>query len=205
MQTIVVHGVSAYPVTTGKIVKTNWLMAELFKEKEMDGHEKFMSHALAEARQALLNNEFPVGCVIVSEGKIIASGGRRNSAAEMNELDHAEIVALRNLQQSQPGLDLSGVTVYSTMEPCLMCYSTMIVNGVRSVVYAYEDVMGGGTNLPLKLLSPLYSSLEISIVPKVMRFESLRLFQQFFGSNNNDYLKDTLLAKYTLEQPLVSV
>ena len=86
-----------------------------------------------------------------------------------------------------------------------MCYSTMIVNGVRSVVYAYEDVMGGGTNLPLKLLSPLYSTLQMTIVPNVMRLESLQLFQQFFGSGQNDYLKDTLLARYTLEQPLVSI
>lgn len=170
----------------------------------MIDHEKFMGQALEQARQALRVEEFPVGCVIVADNAIVATGGRKNSAVEMSEFDHAEIVALRNLQQKHPDLDLSTVTVYATMEPCLMCYSTMIVNGVRSVVYAYEDVMGGGTNLPLKLLSPLYSSLKMSIVPGVMRLESLQLFQQFFGSGQNDYLKDTLLARYTLEQPPVS-
>lgn len=170
----------------------------------MTDHERFMALALEQARQALDDNEFPVGCVLVAAGKVVATGGRKNSGIEMSELDHAEIVALRSLQQSIPGLDLSTVTVYSTMEPCLMCYSTMIVNGVRSVVYAYEDVMGGGTNLPLNLLSPLYSSLEISVTPNVMRLDSLKLFQQFFSSDRNDYLKDTLLARYTLEQSVRS-
>lgn len=170
----------------------------------MNDHEKYMRLALEEAEHALLNKEFPVGCVLVAEGQVVATGGRRNSSVEMCELDHAEIVALRNLQQNHPQLDLSSVTVYSTMEPCLMCYSTMIVNGVRSIVYAYEDVMGGGTNLPLKLLAPLYSSLEMSIIRHVMRQESLKLFQMFFGSNESDYLKDTLLARYTLEQPPIS-
>lgn len=171
----------------------------------MSDHEKFMRQALEQARLALRDDEFPVGCVIVAENNIVATGGRKNSAVELSEIDHAEIVALRKLQQKHPDLDLSTVTIYSTMEPCLMCYSTMIVNGVRSVVYGYEDVMGGGTNLPLQLLSPLYSSLKMSVVPNVMRLESLQLFQQFFSSGRNDYLKDTLLARYTLEQPQVSL
>lgn len=171
----------------------------------MSDHEQYMSLALEQARQALMNNEFPVGCVVVAGGAVVATGNRQNSAVEMCELDHAEIVALRSLQQTHPDLDLSTVTVYSTMEPCLMCYSTMIVNGVRSVVYAYEDVMGGGTNLPLNLLSPLYSSVEMSVIPDVMRKESLQLFQEFFRSNKSDYLKDTLLARYTMEQSSVSI
>jgi tRNA(adenine34) deaminase len=163
-------------------------------------HEKYMRLALKEAGIALRAGEFPVGCVIVADGEVVATGGRVNSGIEFSELDHAEIVALRNLQKSHPGIDLKTVSIYSTMEPCLMCFSTLIVNNVRHVVYAYEDVMGGGTNLPIHMLCPLYSSLEIKIVKDVLRNESLRLFQQFFQTDNNDYLKGTLLAEYTLKQ-----
>lgn len=163
-------------------------------------HCKFMQAAIKEAAAALKAGEFPVGCVIVCEGEIVATGGRKNSGTEFCELDHAEIIALRTLQRTHPTIDLKTVTLYSTMEPCLMCFSTLLVNNVLRVVYAYEDVMGGGTNIPLTQLAPLYSSLEVEIIRNVMRKESLELFKQFFGSDLSGYLQDTLLAEYTLKQ-----
>ncbi len=164
-------------------------------------HEYYMGVAIEMARQALVEGEFPVGCVIVYDGKIVADGRRQNCKQDIgSELDHAEIIALRKFSEKQIKVDLGKVTVYSSMEPCLMCFSTLLVNGITRFVYGYEDIMGGGTNLPLKMLSPLYRSLDISITAGVLRKESLELFQTFFSSPDCDYLKDTLLAEYTLQQ-----
>ena len=122
----------------------------------MSEHEYFMRVALEEARQALAEGEFPVGCVMVAGGQIVGKGRRRNSLeANRNEIDHAEVVTLRGLIAEQPDLDLGTVTVYSTLEPCLMCYTTMLLSGIRSFVWAYEDVMGGGANLPLYMQHPV--------------------------------------------------
>lgn len=165
--------------------------------------EQFMRAALAQAADALAEGEFPVGCVIVGDDRIIASGSRKNSSAEFCEMDHAEIVALRSLQQERPEVDMTGLTVYSTMEPCLMCFSTLIVNNVRRVVYGYEDAMGGGTNLPLHLLSPLYREYPIDVEKHVLRNDCLILFKRFFSNPDNEYLSDTLLAEYTLSQKLL--
>ncbi len=167
---------------------------------EREGHERFMRLAIEEAREALGRDEFPVGCVIVLDGSVVASGAREHSGGRVNELDHAEILALRSLFDRAPATDLRRVTVYSTMEPCLMCFSTMLVNAVGRVVYGYEDVMGGGTGLPLQTLAPLYAASEIEIIGPVLRGECLALFQEFFRNAENDYLHDTLLARYTLEQ-----
>ena len=165
----------------------------------MEHHEKYMRLAMAEAEKALQKGDFPVGCVFVNTGQIISSGRRQNSSGEnANELDHAEIVTLRELLQKQPQYDLAGVTVYSTMEPCLMCFSTLLLSGLRNFVWSYEDVMGGGTSLPLDQLPQLYSKMDVSILPHVLRFESLKLFQDFF--RNYDYWAKSDLARYTLEQ-----
>ena len=86
------------------------------------------------------------------------------------------------------------------MEPCLMCYSTLLVNGVRKIVYSYEDAMGGGTNLPLAALSPLYCDLKVEITGGVLREVGLALFKEFFTNPDNDYLANSLLAEYTLKQ-----
>ncbi|MDO9040749.1 MAG: deaminase [Desulfocapsaceae bacterium] len=166
----------------------------------MREHEILMLLALAEAEVALAQGEFPVGCVLVHQGAVIASGKRVHSSGKVNEMDHAEMLALRSFLDAEPGVAPQEVTVYATMEPCLMCFSTLILNGIRKIVYAYEDVMGGGTNLPLTMLNPLYAAMEIKVVPAVLRRESLALFQQFFSNPDNLYWKGSLLASYTLEQ-----
>ncbi len=168
----------------------------------MQEHERWMHLALIEAETALLHGEFPVGCVLVHDEKVLASGQRvhsSNNSGRVNEMDHAEMLALRAFLDSAPTIAPQEVTVYATMEPCLMCFSTLILNGIRKIVYAYEDVMGGGTNLPLTMLNPLYASMKIEIVPAVLRRESLILFQKFFSNPENTYWQGSLLANRTLE------
>lgn len=159
-----------------------------------------MVSALQQAREALAAGDFPVGCVIECGGEIIASGRRCHSFGQVNELDHAEITALRALLARNTPDVLDRVTVYSTMEPCLMCFSTLLVNGVRRFVYSYEDAMGGGTNLPLPLLSPLYRDLRPTITGAVLRSQSLALFKEFFSSPQCQYLRNSMLADYTRQQ-----
>lgn len=199
------RGIALWPSNVAKSCNVTYVRLILQKEQPVSDtgkmqHEKFMQLALRQAKEALDAREFPVGCIIVENGNVVASGARLNSSVELCELDHAEIVALRSLQAYRPDIDLSRVTVYSTMEPCLMCYATLIVNGVRRIVYAYEDAMGGGTNLQLQNLSPLYRNIDMEITRHILRRESLELFQRFFQEEDNTYLKDTLLAEYTLQQ-----
>jgi len=166
-------------------------------------HEHFMEEALILAKAALQAGDFPVGCVIVHENTIVARGKRQHSQESAKqiacELDHSEIIALRQLLQDYPMIDRNQLTLYSTMEPCLMCFSTMLVNGIHNFVFSYEDVMGGGTNLPLAKLCPLYSRAPVYVLGKVLRNKSLALFKAFFSSNQQ-YLKNSLLATYTLKQ-----
>ncbi len=167
----------------------------------MNSHETYMRQALLEAQKALAAREFPVGCVMVYGDKIISREKRINSRfPDANELDHAEILALRKLFMLHPEIDRSKVVVYASMEPCLMCYVTLLLNGIRTIVYAYEDIMGGGTDLDLKTLTPLYRDMSVVIIPHILRRESLELFKTFFADRRNSYWQDSPLARYTLEQ-----
>lgn len=169
-------------------------------ESELSFHHRMMDVALSHASEALAHGEFPVGCIIVCNREIVSTGRRQNSQLNTNEIDHAEIIALRRLIEINKEIDLSEVTIYSTLEPCLMCYSTLLVNGVTRVVYSYEDAMGGGTNLPLSQLAPLYRKLQIEVTAGILRNKSLELFKKFFSESENGYLADTYLARYTLAQ-----
>jgi tRNA(adenine34) deaminase len=161
----------------------------------------FMEEALRLAEKALAANEFPVGCVIVGEGKILARGIRSHSiGGSINETDHAEMNALRQLGLNPTDNRNRRLTVFSTMEPCLMCYGALLIHGIKTIVYAYEDVMGGATSLDLSQLSPLYRDHKIHIVPDILRRESLELFKAFFKNPGNHYWKGSLLSTYTLDQ-----
>lgn len=175
-------------------------------KEDLAQHERLMREALVDAEAALKRNEYPVGCVIVHDGQIVARGGRRNSASDsspLTELEHAEMVAMYDLSRlSAREINRAKLSLYTTLEPCLMCMSAIIVNRIPVVVYAYEDADGGGsvvgTDAYLNQLNPYYQTLQRpQIIKDVLREASLRLFQQFFQDGNNDYLADSLMRKHT--------
>jgi len=164
-------------------------------------YEYFMQKAIEQAEEALAAGEFPVGCVMVYRDKIIVTGTRRGTQRnDGNEIDHAEMVALRRLVDNVHHVDHRNITVFCTMEPCLMCYSALILAGIGEIVFAYEDVMGGGTGCDLAQLRPLYRNSRIEVLPGVLREKSLQLFKTYFSDPTNRYWKGSMLAQYTLNQ-----
>jgi tRNA(adenine34) deaminase len=177
-----------------------------------------MSEALNLAASALSRGEFPVGCILVSGDKIVGSGVRSHTTShDVNELDHAEICALRDWIEKGcligRGNDTS-VTAYCNLEPCLMCFGALILNGIKRIVYAYEDVMGGATGLnfsrpmssraesvnePFDIKNRnIYFENRPEILGGVKRKESLLLFKKFFSDPAQSYWKDSLLCDYTM-------
>jgi len=173
------------------------------KEEFEMTHEHFMKEALGLAGAALKEGEFPVGCVLVFKNGILATGSRKGTlAGTANEVDHAEIMALRNLAGSKECNEINRqeITIYCTMEPCLMCFGAVLLSGIGRIVYAYEDVMGGGAGCDIEQLSPLYRNSLIEIIPGILRKESLAVFKAYFSNPSNSYWKGSLLADYTLAQ-----
>jgi tRNA(Arg) A34 adenosine deaminase TadA len=164
-------------------------------------HETHMRQALDLARQALAADEFPVGCIVVYEGQIIAQGRRANTLQPVaSEIDHAEMLALRQLEQKAGALDRGRMTLYATLEPCLMCFSAILLSRIGTLVYAYEDAMGGAASCDRSGWPALYRDNRIHVLPGVCRPESLALFKDFFGRAHLDYWRGSFLAQYTLAQ-----
>lgn len=166
-------------------------------------YDFFMEQALEQARNAFDQGQFPVGCVIVQDDRVIASGARTGTSGDLSffsEIDHAEIRALKALESLDIRFIPERAVLFCTMEPCLMCFAAILLTGIRTLVFAYEDVMGGGTGLYREHLTPLYRDAQITIVSHVLRKKSLDLFYNFFNKEANLYWKDSLLELYTLDQ-----
>ena len=69
-------------------------------------YEHFMVKALDQAKKALAEGEFPVGCVMVHQDKILATGSRKGTVGDFpNEIDHAEMIALKHLIDLKVNMD----------------------------------------------------------------------------------------------------
>ncbi len=166
----------------------------------------FMQSALAQAATVLEQGEFPVGCVIVQENRIISRGARNGTIPEpgrcaiISEVDHAEIRALRQLESCTYPVMPEKCTLYCTLEPCLMCFGAIILTGIPRIVYAFEDPMGGGTACDLASLPLLYKKYRVQVKKGVCRRKSLDLFYNFFNKKGNQYWKNSLLEQYVRDQ-----
>lgn len=96
--------------------------------------EHFMRLALAQAEQAWSAGENPFGCVIVDRaGRVIAAAHDRVEA-DHDPTAHCDVLAVREACRAH-GPDLSGCTVYTTSEPCPMCFTAMWLAGVERIVF----------------------------------------------------------------------
>jgi tRNA(adenine34) deaminase len=100
-------------------------------------HLFFMKEALKEAEEAGKRGDRPIGAVIVHNGTIISRGSNRINTMD-SELAHAEINAM-NLCASYLRKHARECILYTTVEPCMMCLSTIILANIHNIVFAVED------------------------------------------------------------------
>jgi pyrimidine deaminase RibD-like protein len=183
-------------VNSGHLKKTNNLLfpnglMDVFLTKE--GAEliqtavdrKFSAIATAEAYNSVAEDDSElhpyVGAVVVRDGQIIAKGYR----GETGEGRHAEYCALRKINDDVDAVDLTGCTVYTTLEPCSMrkpgktpCTDRLINGKVARVVYGLADkdetVFGHSTLVEAKI--------EIGVFPHELIQELQTLNQKWSDS-----------------------
>ena len=100
--------------------------------------EKFMEEAIRLALLAAERDEVPVGALAVRDGKIIASAFNTREESKC-ATHHAEILAIEAACRALGGWRLPGVTLYVTMEPCVMCAGAIINSRIERVVYGAKD------------------------------------------------------------------
>lgn len=138
-------------------------------------HEYYMLEALKEAEKAGIRGDRPIGCVIVHHGKIIARGSNQIETANSNLL-HAEIDAMH---QCAPFLKehARDCILYTTVEPCIMCLSTIVMTNIHHIVFAIEDKY---MNMkPFISSNPYIEKRVHSYLGGVLADESVRILKEY--------------------------
>lgn len=115
--------------------------------------EKYMKEALREAEAAAMEDEVPVGAVVVCRGRVIARG--HNMTERLNDpTAHAEMIAITAATEAMGGKYLNDCTLYVTVEPCPMCAGALAWSQIGRVVYGARDPKRGFSLFSPSLLHP---------------------------------------------------
>lgn len=137
--------------------------------------EYFMKMALQEAESALEKDEVPIGCVVVSNNRVIARA--HNLIETLNDVTaHAEMQAITAAANFLGGKYLKDCTLYVTLEPCVMCSGALSWSQISKVVIGARDEQRGFINKHLSLHP------KTEIVTGIMENECSFIVKEFFKS-----------------------
>lgn len=167
-------------------------------EVELTEHDPLdhlmMGHAPEEAQWALAKLHFPVGAVLAAGQQIIASG---HKAMGSNHLDHAEMVVFRAALQGDYSFSRQDdLCLYTTLEPCIMCWGTLRHLPITRLVYAMKDAYGGCAHVCDAALPSRHRSRPLLVNRGVRREEARELFRQFLDRTHEPFWVTGGAAKF---------
>ena len=136
----------------------------------------YMSIALKEAKKAYLQDEVPIGSIIVRNDKIISKSYNQKTLKNMATY-HAEILAINKACKKLKSWYLEDCILYTTVEPCLMCTGAIIQSRIKKVVY-------GTKNEAFGYLSKLKDN-KIEIKSNILKQECTNILKDFFKEKRN--------------------
>lgn len=139
----------------------------------------WMRLALNAAKKAKEANEIPVGAVLVHNNSLIVEGW--NQMIGLNDpTAHAEIMALRDAGTQISNYRLLDMTLYVTLEPCIMCAGALIHARVKRVVYGANDFKTGAAGSFIDIFTKQNLNHYIEVQGGVLEEECSELLSQFF-------------------------
>ena len=137
---------------------------------------RFMRLALQEAYKAQDAQEIPIGCVIVSDNRVIGRG--HNLTETLTDVTaHAEIQAITAASQTLGGKYLPDATLYVTVEPCPMCAGAIGWAQIKRIVYGAPDPKRGYQTYAPRAFHP-----KATVTSGILEEECRSLIQEFFKS-----------------------
>ncbi|MHA1871437.1 MAG: nucleoside deaminase [Promethearchaeota archaeon] len=149
--------------------------------------EKYMRMAIEKTKEGMKEGQTPFGACIVKDGEVIAC--EHNKVWATTDITaHAEIVAIREACKKLNTIDLSGCVIYSTCEPCPMCFSAIHWARISTIVYgaSIADAQGGGFN-ELTISNHQMKDLgrsKVEIIDNFLKDECVELFSMWNKMEN---------------------
>ena len=146
--------------------------------KELD--ERWMRVALTAAHRAIEIGEVPIGACIVDENGQFRAAASNRTIIDSDPTAHAEMLVIRHFGAIIGNYRLTGATVYTTIEPCVMCAGALVNARVKRLVFGAHDERFGAVETLFRLCDSEKLNHRIEITPGVLADECRSLVQDFF-------------------------
>ncbi len=140
--------------------------------------EQFMRLALVSGEAASAAGDMPVGAVAVRNGEVIARTFNMKEATG-DPTAHAEMLALRDASRALGRWRLPDVTLYCTLEPCMMCAGAMVLARIGRLVFATRDPRTGAAGSVFDVLEHPTLNHRVSVTQGVLADESAERLREF--------------------------
>ncbi len=155
----------------------------------------WMERALIQAKRAASIGEVPVGGLLVHNNRLIASG-HNQSIQDHDPSAHAEVVILRKAGQVIENYRFVDMTLYVTLEPCIMCTGVLIHARIKRLVFGATDPKAGAICSICKLLEHPKLNHQIEVTPGILSDACGCLLSDFFKSRRKSHFRlDRTLEK----------
>lgn len=141
--------------------------------------QKWMKYALSLADRAELQDEIPVGAVLVKDGLVIGEGWNL-SISNHDACGHAEIMAIREAGKKIQNYRLIDCTLYVTLEPCPMCAGALVHARIKRLVYGAGDYKTGAAGSVYNLVRSEKSNHQIEVSAAVLGEQCATKISDFF-------------------------
>ena len=146
----------------------------------LETDEFWMRKAIDAAGEAKAQDEVPVGaCILGADGELLASAFNL-TITNSDPTAHAEILVIREAAVKIGNYRLTGTTLYTTIEPCVMCAGALVNARVSRLVFGAHDERFGGVETRFRLCDSDDLNHRIEIVSGVLADECRALMQEFF-------------------------
>ncbi|MCP4325039.1 MAG: tRNA adenosine(34) deaminase TadA [Alteromonadales bacterium] len=154
-------------------------MSEQIELTQQQIDEKWMAYALSLADKAELENEIPVGAVLVKDDQVVAEGWNL-SILNHDACAHAEIMAIRNAGQVVKNYRLIDCTLYVTLEPCPMCAGALVHARIKRLVYGAGDYKTGAAGSVFELVRSEKLNHQIEVTSDIYADQCATKISNFF-------------------------
>jgi len=138
-----------------------------------------MQEALKEARKAFLEDEVPVGAVIVYQDKIIARGHNQVECLK-DPTAHAEIIAITSAANYLGTKWLNQASLYVTIEPCSMCAGALVLARIKSLYFGSRDLKTGACGSVINIVNHKKLNHRIKVTGGILEAECGKILKEFF-------------------------
>jgi tRNA(adenine34) deaminase len=142
--------------------------------------EETMRQALALAATAAVEEDVPVGAVVLDADGTVIGTGRNTRERDADPTGHAEIVAMREAAAARGEWRLEGCTLVVTLEPCTMCAGALVAARVERLVFGAFDEKAGAVGSLWDVVRDRRLNHRPEVVSGVLAEESAELLRDFF-------------------------